>query len=119
MYASALILSVLFAIPAHAATLNVDELKTLATAEAVDHNLNVNHFLATIGCESGFVADDVGDNGTSFGIVQIHLIAHPDISKSDALNPYFALHWMAEQWSNNNAKIWTCYRQYEKNGYPR
>lgn len=103
--------------PTHAAVLNVDDLKTVAVAEAVDHGLNVDHFLKTIDCESGFVASQIGDHGESFGIAQIHLVAHKDVSKSDALNPYFALHWMAENWQNDNASIWTCYRQLKKAGW--
>jgi hypothetical protein len=99
---------------AHAAELDVSALKTIATAEAVSHGLNVEHFLNVIECESKFAANQKGDyrNGvpTSYGITQIHLPAHPEITKAQALDPFFSLHWAAEQWQDGNAKAWTCWR---------
>lgn len=64
----------------------------------------------TINCESGFDPNAIGDLGTSFGLSQIHLPAHPDITKAQALDPDFAIQFMAEQFSEGNAKIWTCAR---------
>jgi hypothetical protein len=40
--------------------------------------------------ESGGNPNAIGDNGTSFGLWQIHLPAHPDISQADATNPLTA-----------------------------
>ncbi len=69
----------------------------------------------TMKCESGYNPEAVGDLGTSFGVAQIHLIAHPDITKAQALDPDFSVKWMAEQFSKGNAHIWTCHRLlYEK-----
>lgn len=125
MYTSA-IFALLFAIATQTATPHVeaaslsrDELVAMAMADATAYHLNINHFVSTIACESNFVVDEVGDNGTSFGIVQIHLVAHPDVSKEEALDPIFALDWAARQWSIGNEKIWTCYRQLYKKGQSR
>lgn len=114
MFTSTLLLAVLFALPAHAANLNVDELKTLATAEAVDHDLDPKLFLAVVGCESNWDTLALGDNGHSHGLVQIFSPAHPDITVAEANSPYFSLHYMAEEWSKGDARRWTCWRQLYK-----
>lgn len=61
-------------------------------------------------CESSFNENAVGDNGNSFGLVQIYLPAHPEITREQALDKEFAVKFMAEQFSQGNARIWTCYR---------
>ena len=72
-----------------------------------------NQMLATIQCESGgtFNPTAVGDYGTSFGLTQIHLPAHPNISKAEAENPDFAINWMAIQFSEGNKGIWSCWNK--------
>ncbi len=62
----------------------------------------------TIQCESQYRIDAVGDHGTSFGLVQIHLPAHPDVSQKQALDPDFSVKWMAEHWYEK--RIWSCAR---------
>jgi len=47
----------------------------------------------------------------SFGVAQIHLPSHPTITKEQAINPLFSLNWMAEQWSQGNQWMWSCYNQ--------
>ena len=63
----------------------------------------------TLNCESGFKYDSLGDKGTSFGIAQIHLPAHLNITKEQALDPYWAINWSVEQFKKGNARIWSCY----------
>ena len=65
---------------------------------------------AVINCESGFDEDAVGDHGKSFGLVQIHLPAHPSITKEMANDREFAVEFLAKNLSTGNGKIWTCYR---------
>lgn len=54
-----------------------------------------------------------GDRELSFGLCQIHLPAHPDISKAQANDPDFCLEWMAKQFSKgavrDGACMWTVY----------
>jgi len=88
---------------------NKESVKEYAIYLAVHENLNVGEFLATIACESRFNKDAIGDSGNSYGIAQIHLPSHPYISKEQALNPFFALNWMSNEWSKGNAKIWSCW----------
>lgn len=95
---------------AHASDLSVDDLKTIATAEAAAHNLDTTRFLKVIDCESHWDATTVGDGGRSFGLVQIFLPAHPEITKAQALDAYWALNWAAEQWALHHEAMWSCFK---------
>lgn len=73
----------------------------------------------TLYCESGLqpniqssVPDPSGPNGRedSWGIAQIHLPSHPEVSRENALDPIWAIDWAAYQFSQGNARWWTCWR---------
>lgn len=83
--------------------------KELAIQVATENELPVKRFTDTIDCESGFTWNAYNASEDSAGAVQIHLPAHPDISKEQANDPEFAIRWMAEQWKEGNQDIWTCY----------
>lgn len=82
-------------------------------------NINTDRVYATIKCESKFMArqsvilNKKGPNGyeNSWGIAQIYLPAHPEISQEEAMNDEYAIGWMMREFSQGNARIWTCYRQ--------
>lgn len=61
-------------------------------------------------CESSWNPEILGDGGTSYGLVQIHLPAHPNISKEQALDPIFAINFIVDEFLNGNQNKWTCYR---------
>lgn len=63
-----------------------------------------------IHCESSGNPNAIGDNGQSFGLVQIHLPSWPDISEEQALNPDFATTFLAEKLSKGQGYLWTCHR---------
>lgn len=88
-----------------------DEVEAEAYKVATEHKLDADLFVRVVHCESHGVKDAIGDNGTSFGAVQIHAPSHPEISQEQAENPAFALEWMAEQWSAGRAGMWSCYRK--------
>lgn len=52
----------------------------------------------------------VGDADRSFGVAQVYLPAHPEITKAEALDPDFALDWSAREFSEGHQNMWTCYR---------
>lgn len=81
-----------------------------AVSIAHEYSLNTEAFTRVIGCESHWKADAIGDGGTSYGIAQIHLPAHPDVSREQALDPKWAIRWMAQQWANNRAYWWSCWK---------
>lgn len=59
----------------------------------------------TIECESRFnnVQSSAYQNGVredSWGIAQIHLPSHPDVSREEAMNEEFAIDWMAKHFND-------------------
>lgn len=82
-----------------------------------DYGLS-DSFYNTLKCESNFeniqslVPDVTGPNGRedSWGVAQIHLTAHTDVTREEALDPAFAIPWAAQQFKMGNAELWTCYR---------
>lgn len=66
-------------------------------------------------CESTLNPNAQGDwstttkSYTSFGIAQIHLPSHPEITKDQALDPVFAIDWTAKQMSEGRSWQWTCW----------
>ena len=61
-------------------------------------------------CESGYHSDAIGDQGNSFGLVQIHLPSNPSIRKEQALDPDFSLDFLASRLLERKGYLWTCYR---------
>lgn len=103
-----------------AQSLTVDDLKQIARTTAKDAGLNVEHFLGTIDCETkgtwnpsiqseASSTTDVGGREESWGLVQIHLPDHKDITKAQAINPHFAINWMRDEWLKGNAWEWSCW----------
>jgi hypothetical protein len=99
------------------ATIPAPEVVPLSIQGTIDayarlYGVSAKELYDILNCESGLNPQAEGDkeNGqfTSFGISQIHLIAHPDITKAEALDYDFSIQFMAEQISKGNAQIWTC-----------
>lgn len=94
----------------------------LAEQIAGDYGLNKDEFLSVIECESAgwqniqsFVPG-YGPNGRedSWGLAQIHLPDHPEVTRKQALNPEFALEWMAYRWEKGHQSDWSCWNQLYK-----
>ncbi len=68
-----------------------------ASISAQRHDIPLNLLYGIIDHESGWLQTAIGDNGTSFGLAQIHLPAWPNINKETALHPLFALEWTAQK----------------------
>lgn len=66
--------------------------------------------LETIRCESGFNPTIAGDNGQSIGLAQIHLPAHPYVTKEMAQNPEYAVTFIVNNFRQGKQKLWTCWR---------
>lgn len=78
--------------------------------KAMAEQLDVNTVLNIARCESRFYADRVGDGGKSYGVFQIHLPAHPEVSAEQALNPAWNVNWAIEQMVLGKFKMWSCYK---------
>lgn len=95
----------------------IENAPLIIEAYAVRYGISAAPLVGTLRCESGFKGDAIGDYGTSYGVSQIHLPAHKDISKEEALNPFFAIDWAAYQFSQGNQNMWSCYKLlYPKKG---
>lgn len=87
-----------------------EEIELLVKEYATLYNLNYSHFRATLYCESRLNPRAVGDGGNSYGIAQIHLPSHRDVTRENALEPDWAIRWAAQQWAKGGQGMWTCYR---------
>lgn len=91
-----------------------------ATAQLIDHygeeyqlsDSDKLEMYKTVECESGFRA--VGRSSfpgeKSYGIAQINLPAHSDVTRAQAEDPDFAIDFMAAHFAAHDQRIWTCYR---------
>lgn len=83
----------------------------IAASIATKHGLNVDRFLKTIECESSWNIKAIGDNGTSFGLAQLH---HPvrdwNTTIEQANTPEIALEIMATAWGKGEQSRWSCWR---------
>lgn len=89
----------------------VENAPVIIEAYAVRYGIEAAPLVATLSCESHMRADAVGDKGQSFGLAQIHLPAHKDITKEEALNPFFAIDWSAREFSLGHQSLWSCYKK--------
>lgn len=80
-------------------------------AYAIHYGIPSKPLIDTLRCESQFNPSAIGDNGNSFGIAQIHLPAHPDVTKQQALDPLWAINWAAYHFSLHQESMWSCWNQ--------
>lgn len=91
-----------------------------ASSTAHKYGLNSEHFTATIACESQWdpaVRSKAIINGkqeNSWGITQINLDNPPTgkgtVKKSQAVDPYFSIEYMARMWAEDKYDAWSCWR---------
>ena len=83
---------------------------------------NVENELVTkiIDCESGFnptIQSNYYKDGVrekSFGLAQINLPSHPNITYEQAVNPVFAVGFLARNLSEGNGSMWrTCWNKHK------
>lgn len=70
-------------------------------------NIQSNHRYTT-NAPAGYVS---GQREESYGLVQIHLPAHPHITKEQALDPEFALDFLARNLAVGRENMWSCAKQ--------
>lgn len=82
------------------------------------YNVNPKTMLNIINCENtewdidlqSRIINKKGIREESYGLSQIHLPSHPDISKEQATDPDFALEFMAKNISKGKISMWSCAR---------
>lgn len=90
---------------------SIENAPLIIEAYAVHYGTPAAPLINTLRCESGFDPHSIGDKGTSYGLAQIHLPAHADVSKQEAMNPFFSIDFAARNFRDGNAKIWSCFKQ--------
>lgn len=62
------------------------------------------------GIQSGFIRPD-GKREESWGLAQINLPYHPEVSKEEAIEPSFAIDFLIRNVVAGKEKIWVCARK--------
>lgn len=98
------------------ATTTMDVITSLSD----EYHVSSSTMLAVVTCETAgnlgsttiqsFAMDRHGNRENSWGLSQIDLDYHPDITKEQAQNPIFALTYLADNLSKGNGDMWTCFK---------
>lgn len=83
--------------------------------KALFYKVSAKEIIKTVECESNYNKEAVGDNGNSFGIVQINLPAHPEITKEKAFDIDFAIEFITSEFAKGNQWKWSCWKKYYGN----
>lgn len=60
-------------------------------------------------CESTLNSDAVGDYGNSYGLYQVFLKWHPEVSQAQAQDIEFATRWTASKIRQGQGHLWSCW----------
>lgn len=98
--------------------MSTSSVRALIEASASKYGVNEVQLRNTLWCESQYKVgqseypDVNGPNGRedSWGVAQIHLPDHPDVSREQAQDIPFAVDWAAKEFAAGRATQWTCYR---------
>lgn len=90
-------------------TTHTDDLDAAILAVASRNGVDAALMQRIVACESGGDPNAVGDGGQSYGLVQIHLPAHPQITKAEASDPLFSLEFLAQNLKAGAGHLWSCY----------
>lgn len=89
----------------------------LVTKYATEYGVSAYRMQSTLACEDNTFEFDrqseiYNSKGReeSYGVAQINLPSHKDISYSQAIDPDFAVRYMAQQFSQGRQSQWSCYR---------
>ncbi len=87
-------------------------------SQSIKHGVNPELVDKVITCESNWknvqsrlYNKKDGGRELSYGIAQIHITAHPEITKADALNERFAIRYITSEIAAGRGKQWTCYKK--------
>lgn len=87
----------------------VEHIQSVIIETAEKYNVDKAVMFAIVESESSYNCKKAGDYGTSFGCVQIHLPDHPNVSRKQAENIYFAINFLAKNLALGKCSMWsTC-----------
>lgn len=84
--------------------------------QAEKYAVNASEMKRVIACESNgsttiqsrHIRPD-GSREKSFGLVQIYLPAHPNVTYEQAIDPKFAINFMAKNFAHGREEMWSCW----------
>lgn len=91
--------------------------QTLIETYSSQYNVRADRVYAVLACESGFKSiqsnyvDKYGHREDSWGIAQINLPYHLEITKEQAMDEDFSIEWLVKQFSLGHARMWACYQK--------
>jgi len=98
----------------HEAEYSKEEIINLVGLYAAKYGVDEFVMQQVVFHESGYDPKNEGDyyNGkyNSFGLSQIHLPSHPNVTREQAEDPHFALEFMAKNIKAGRGRMWTGYR---------
>src|SRR3990167_7577001 len=90
------------------------------------YNVSEATMMRIVECESNFIEDaqsthtykrdrpelgvKKGEREKSYGLVQVHLPSHPNITYEQAIDPDFSLNFLALNLSEGRGYLWTCFK---------
>jgi len=87
---------------------------------ADEYGVSAKVMVEIILCESNFDADvqsriinQEGERERSYGLVQINTDYH-DVTREQAIDPEFAIEFLAEKLSKGKGYLWSCWKKFEK-----
>lgn len=105
-----ILIGVLLAFPTNVQAAESPTIPQLIEKYSSEYSVDPKIITNIINCESSGDKNAVGDHGESFGLSQIHLPDHPAISKENALDPDFAVKYLAHNLKLGKGKLWSCYK---------
>lgn len=91
------------------------DVEQLIRSKATEYGVDKERALKIAKCESGldpeiqsFHIQADGTREQSFGLWQIHLPSHPDVSHEMAIDPYLSTEWAMSKFSDEQWHMWTC-----------
>lgn len=90
-----------------------ERIDRLIEEKAKEYGTSATTLKRIVACESGYVTDIQSykilkyGREKSFGLVQIHLPDHPNITKEQAIDPAFAINYLAKHYAQGTDK-WSC-----------
>lgn len=88
------------------------DVKGMITYYANEYEVSAYQMEKTLFCESSLNpnAKNITPREQSYGVAQINLLAHKNITIAQATDPQFAIEWTAKAFSQGKQGMWTCYR---------
>ena len=97
-------------------------ISSLMLEKAEKYNISYQDLYDTISCESNFDIDVQsnhyanGKREESYGLSQINLPSNPQVTYEQAIDPEFAVEFMAYNFSKGRHYLWSCWKIVRPNG---